>query len=157
MTPEQKRHLKAFVRRLELINWRQNTLFRVVDLLCHHQRSFLGDQDSLKRAPITQRQMSRKLAVAPSTVNRAIQERSLVLPWGEEVLLEELFCSRKDLCVDALEHLESKDQGFSRLADRELLDRLKEIVGVSVPRRTLNTYRRLAAAREDQDGKPESA
>jgi DNA-directed RNA polymerase specialized sigma54-like protein len=144
MTPEQKRHLRAFIRRLELVNWRQNTLFRIVDLLCHGQRGYLKDRDALKRSPITQRQMSRKLSVAPSTVNRAIQDRSLVMPWGEEVLLEELFCSRKELCVEALERLEAEDKDFSRLADHQLQNKLKELVGVSVPRRTLNTYRRLA-------------
>jgi DNA-directed RNA polymerase specialized sigma54-like protein len=157
LTPEEKRHLKAFVRRLELVNWRQNTLFRIMDLLCHHQRGWLAVRDALKRAPMTQRQMARKLAVAPSTVNRAIQDRSLVLPWGEEILLEELFCSRKNLCVDALEHLEEGDPAFSRMADRELQEKLKSIVGVSVPRRTLNTYRRTAAARDesaDHEGTP---
>lgn len=150
MTPEQKRHLKAFIRRLELVNWRQNTLFRIVDLLCHGQRGYLKDQDTLKRSPITQRQMSRKLSVAPSTVNRAIQDRSLVMPWGEEVLLEELFCSRKDLCVEALERIELEDKNFSRLADHQLQARLKELVGVSVPRRTLNTYRRLAEGSDEK-------
>lgn len=149
MTPEQKRHLKAFVRRLELVNWRQNTLFRIVDLLCHQQRGYLQKRDGLKRQPITQRQMSRKLAVAPSTVNRAIQDRSLMTPWGEEVLLEELFCSRKDLCVEALEQIEADDKNFGKLADHQLQERLKAMVGVSVPRRTLNTYRRLAEAGDE--------
>jgi plasmid maintenance system antidote protein VapI len=151
LSPEQKRHLKAFVRRLELINWRQNTLFRIVDLLCHQQRGYLSSRDGLKRAPMTQRQMARKLSVAPSTVNRAIQDRSLILPWGEEILLEELFCSRKNLCVEALESLSVEDQAFSRKADHELQERLKAMVGVSVPRRTLNTYRRLAEARGSSD------
>jgi DNA-directed RNA polymerase specialized sigma54-like protein len=149
MTPEQKRHMRAFIRRLELVNWRQNTLFRIVDLLCHHQRGYLQNQDSLKRSPMTQRGMSRKLAVAPSTVNRAIQDRSLVMPWGEEVLLEDIFCSRKDLCVEALEHLEAEDERFPKMADHELQERLKAMVGVAVPRRTLNTYRRLAEAKGD--------
>jgi hypothetical protein len=144
MTPEQKRHLKAFIRRLELVNWRQNTLFRIIDLLCHQQRGYLASRDPLKRSPITQRRMARKLAVAPSTVNRAIQDRSLVMPWGEEVLLEDIFCSRKSLCVEALEHLEVEDKTFSTLADHQLQQKLEALVGVKVPRRTLNTYRRLA-------------
>lgn len=147
MTPEQKRHLKAFVRRLELVNWRQNTLFRIVDLLCHQQRGYLSSRDSLKRSPMTQRRMARKLAVAPSTVNRAIQDRSLVMPWGEEVLLEDIFCSRKDLCVEALEHLEIEEKTFASMADHQLQEKLEALVGVKVPRRTLNTYRRLAETR----------
>jgi hypothetical protein len=43
------------------------------------------------------------------------------------------------------------------MADRELQEKLKSIVGVSVPRRTLNTYRRTAAARDesaDHEGTP---
>lgn len=145
LTPEKRRHMKAFIRRLELINWRQNTLFRIVDLICHAQRKYLGDKDTLKRAPFTQRQMAKKLAVAPSTVNRAIQDRSLVLPWGEEVLLEDLFPNRKTLCVEALETLEVQDKDFGKRSDRELQDVLKAAFGHAVPRRTLNTYRRLAA------------
>jgi hypothetical protein len=145
LTPERRRHLRAFIRRLELINWRQNTLFRIVDLLCHAQRRYMADRDTLKRVPFTQRQMAKKLSVAPSTVNRAIQDRSLVLPWGEELLLEDVFCSRKNLCVEALETLEVQDKDFARRSDRELQDILKDAFGHAVPRRTLNTYRRLAS------------
>jgi hypothetical protein len=145
LKPEERRRLKAFVRRLELINWRQNTLYRILDLLCHGQRNYLASRDTLTKAPFTQRQMARKLSVAPSTVNRAIQNRSLLLPWGEELLLEELFHARKDLCVDVLESLAERDPAFERLTDTEVQNRLVEKVGFPIPRRTVNTYRRFLA------------
>ncbi|MBL0058608.1 MAG: hypothetical protein IPP35_05785 [Elusimicrobia bacterium] len=142
LAPQERRHLKAFVRRLELINWRQNTLYRILDFVCHDQRRFLADRDGLKKIPITQRQLAKRLSVAPSTINRAIQGRSLVLPWGEEVLLEDLFCSRKNLCVGVLESLEDQDPGFGRRTDLELQEKLRTRLGFPVPRRTVNSYRR---------------
>jgi len=149
LSPQERRHLKAFVRRLELINWRQNTLYRILDFVCHTQRHFLAHRDGLKKIPITQRQLAKKLAVAPSTINRAIQGRSLVLPWGEEVLLEELFCSRKSLCVEALGSLEAEDVQFDRRTDQELQERLQARLGFPVPRRTLNSYRRALESGHD--------
>lgn len=141
--PQERRHLRAFVRRLELINWRQNTLYRILDFICHAQRRFLATREAVHKTPLTQRSLARHLAVAPSTINRAIQGRSLVMPWGEEVLLEDLFCTRKSLCVDALEILEEEDKDFARRTDEELQARLKERLGLPIPRRTVNSYRRL--------------
>lgn len=142
LSPHDRRHLKALVRRLEFINWRQNTLYRILDFVCHAQRFYLATQDLTKQTPITQRQLAKRLAVAPSTVNRAIQGRSLVLPWGEELLLEELFCSRKHLCRGVLENMEEEDPSFEKRTDRELQEALRLRLGFPVPRRTVNSYRR---------------
>jgi hypothetical protein len=144
---EEKRRLRALVRRLELVNWRQNALHRVLDLLCYTQRQFFATRDTLRRQLMTQRQMARRLSVAPSTVSRAIQGRSLVLPWGEEVLLEDLFCSRKTLCLDALDALEAGDPDFARKTDEQLQELLRRDIGLAVPRRTVNTYRRQIVAK----------
>lgn len=145
LSPQDRRHLKALVRRLEFINWRQNTLYRILDFVCHAQRFFLATQDASKKTPITQRQLAKRLAVAPSTVNRAIQGRSLVLPWGEELLLEDMFCSRKHLCQSVLENLEGEDPAFEKRTDRDLQEELRVRLGFPVPRRTVNSYRRSLA------------
>ena len=150
LTPQQRRHMRAFVRRLELINWRQNTLYRILDFLCHSQRHFLASRDALKKVALTQRQLAKRLAVAPSTINRAIQGRSLVMPWGQEVLLEEIFCSRKALCVDALGALEADDVQFDRRTDMEIQRLLQDRLGFPVPRRTVNSYRRVLASQNGQ-------
>ncbi len=68
LSPQQRCHLKAFVRRLELVNWRQNTLYRILDYVCHAQRHYLATRDDVKKAPLTQRQLAKHLAVAPSTI-----------------------------------------------------------------------------------------
>ena len=142
LSPHDRRHLKAFVRRLEFINWRQNTLYRILDFVCHAQRYYLASQEISKKTPITQRQLAKRLAVAPSTVNRAIQGRSLVLPWGEEVLLEDMFCSRKHLCQNVLESIEGEDPQFEKRTDLELQALIQGRLGFPVPRRTVNSYRR---------------
>jgi len=147
LAPEEKRHLKALIHRLELVNWRQSALYRIVYLLCYTQRDYLAQRDTMKRRSITQRRMARQLSVAPSTVNRAVQGRSLILPWGEELLLEELFCSRKELCLDALDALDAADKDFKDRTDNELRERLKKSLGFTVPRRTVNTYRRQLQSR----------
>jgi membrane peptidoglycan carboxypeptidase len=115
----------------------------------HAQRRFLASREATDKSPLTQRSLARHLAVAPSTINRAIQGRSLVLPWGEEVLLEDLFCTRKSLCVDVLEALAVDDADFTDRTDEELQARLKERLGLPVPRRTVNSYRRLLEKKRD--------
>jgi hypothetical protein len=142
LSPHERRHMKSFVRRLEFINWRQNTLYRILDFVCQAQKFYLATQDIAKKTPITQRQLAKRLAVAASTVNRAIQGRSLVLPWGEEVLLEDMFCSRKRLCLGVLETLEEEDPLFEKKTDSDLQSELVARLGFSVPRRTVNSYRR---------------
>ena len=142
LSPHDRRHLKALIRRLEFINWRHNTIYRILDFLCHAQRLYLASQDASKKTPMTQRQLAKRLAVAPSTVNRAIQGRSLVLPWGEEVLLEDLFCSRKRLCQCVLESMGEEDPSFENRTDLELREALQARLGFPVPRRTVNSYRR---------------
>ncbi|MBI4397179.1 MAG: hypothetical protein HY548_08795 [Elusimicrobia bacterium] len=144
-TPEEKRHMRALVRRLELINWRQSVIFRVMDMLCHTQGKYLKTQDTLKRGTITQREMARRLSVAPSTINRAIRDRSLILPWGNESLLEEMFCSRKELCLDVMDAFEAKDTEFGNKTDQELQKQIQIELDLLVPRRTINTYRRIIA------------
>jgi hypothetical protein len=144
--PEERRRLRALVRRLELFNWRQNTLFRLLDLLTHTQRFYLKTRESVRRRPLTQRQMAAKLSVAPSTVNRAIHGRSVILPWEEEVMIEDLFCSRKELCLDALDVLTASDPDFQAKTDLALQTRLETDLGFPVPRRTVNNYRRALEA-----------
>lgn len=142
LSPEKARHLKSYLRRLELINWRQNTLFRILDRLTFLQRRFIASGDAATHSAVTQRDMARTLSVAPSTVNRAVNGRSLVLPSGEEVLLENLFCSRKNLCLAALEALEAADATFVDKPDHEWQAALEKQLGLTVPRRTINSYRR---------------
>ncbi len=142
LSPQDCRHIKALVRRLEFINWRQNTLYRILDFTCHAQRLYLATQDVSKKVPLTQRQLAKRLAVAPSTVNRAIQGRSLVLPWGEEMLLADMFCSRKHLCQGVLEAFKGEDPKFKKRTDTELQEALQRRLGFPVPRRTVNSYRR---------------
>ncbi|MBK8575516.1 MAG: hypothetical protein IPN90_07530 [Elusimicrobia bacterium] len=144
--------MKSFVRRLEFINWRQNTLYRLLDFVCHAQRFYLATQDISKKTPITQRQLAKRLAVAPSTVNRAIQGRSLVLPWDEEVLLEDMFCSRKHLCLGVLQNMEGEDSHGGQQTDLELQKELLARFGFLVPRRTLNSYRRSLPAVPEKSG-----
>lgn len=98
LQPKDQRHLKAFIRRLEFINWRQNTLYRILDFVCHGQRAFLATQDASKKVPITQRQLAKRLAVAPSTVNRAIQGGAWYCPGGKKFFWKTCFVPEK-ICV----------------------------------------------------------
>jgi len=140
-TPEEKRHVKQLLKRMELLNWRQSSLFRIMDLLCHTQRQFFKTRVTDDKTPISQRQLAKKLTVAPSTICRTVQGRSLLLPWGEEVLMEDLFYSHKSFLLARLEDLREQDPDFDKKTDKELQKELQTRYGLTMARRTVNAYK----------------
>jgi hypothetical protein len=143
--------LPGLLKRLETVNLRQSTMFRILETLSKVQASYLKSRKEDAKKPISLRMLARRLDLAPSTVSRALAERSVRLPWDKELPLIELLPGRRRQLRLILGRWLQEDAAPT---DAAFAARLKDEYGISVSRRTVNAVRHelrskgsLAAAR----------
>lgn len=135
--PELKR-LPQLLRRMETVNLRQNTLFRIIESLAKLQGEYLRSRREDLKRPISLRRLAHRLDLAPSTVSRALSGRSVRLPWGKEVPLIQLLPGRRRVLREVMSRwLRETPRG----TDARLAERLKDEYGIRVSRRTVNAVR----------------
>ncbi|RLE12866.1 hypothetical protein DRJ04_05390 [Candidatus Aerophobetes bacterium] len=134
---------------MDLINRRTTTLYQILYQIKERQRNFLLSGDPRDMTPLTQREIARALKVNPSTVSRAIANKSILTPQGKEKALKEFFSGEKEKIKAFLleilreEKEKLKEGAFSHpLSDDEISKKLKEAFGVEVARRTVTKYRK---------------
>ncbi|MBI3553383.1 MAG: hypothetical protein HY077_12885 [Elusimicrobia bacterium] len=134
----ERRKLTKLLKRIETINLRQSTVFRIVESVAALQGDFLAKNEDTSLRPISLRQLAHRLDLAPSTVSRAASGRSVLLPWGKEVPLIALLPGRRRVLREILaEWLETAADE----TDAALADRLRSERGIKVSRRTVNAVR----------------
>lgn len=139
LEPAERRRLRHLLKRIEIVNLRQNTLFRILESLTRLQTEYLGNRREDRKRPISLRMLARRLQLAPSTVSRAVSGRSVRLPWGLEVPLITLMPGRRNVVREVLA-LWLAEAG-PRPTDSELAQRLRREYGIQVSRRTVNAAR----------------
>lgn len=136
--------LPHMLKRLETINLRQNTLFRILESLSQLQAEYLRThRDDLLR-PISLRNLAYRLDLAPSTVSRAIACRSAGMPWGKDQPLISLLPGRRKVLREVLSRWLEES---SAATDSRLAQRLKEEYGIRISRRTVNAVRHELSGR----------
>ena len=135
---DERRQVTKLLKRIETVNLRQSTVFRIVESLSALQAEFLEKKDNLCLRPISLRQLAHRLDLAPSTVSRALAGRSVLLPWGKEVPTITLLPGRRrvlrEIVADWL-------QTGADATDAALAERLRTERGIKVSRRTVNAVR----------------
>ena len=135
---KERKTLQETVRLLEMINSRRNLIYRILTFIPKWQGDFFekADWDLLK--PFAQKRAAQELKVTPAAVCRAIQDRSVLSPAGQETPLTDFFPSAKDI-------LKRKVAGFVRenkgRTDEEIRKILEKDFGVRLSRRSVNVYR----------------
>ncbi len=135
---DERRHLPHLLKRIETINLRQSTLYRVLETLTKLQVQFLGTKLDRDKRPISLRQLARRLDLAPSTISRALSGRTVRLPWQQEVPLITLVPGRRNVVRRIMAEW-LKAQGAQ--TDAALAERLSKEYGIKVSRRTVNAVR----------------
>ena len=134
------RKIRQLLRRLELINSRKDTVYRILTYVVEKQALYLESGDSRALLPFTQKELATRIEVAPSSVSRAIRGRSVDTPWGEERPLKDFFPRprrfRKELVRQILQGEEEP------LSDEAVKGKLEEKFGVSLSRRTISSLRK---------------
>lgn len=146
LTREDRKKLKEVLEKVEWINLRQDTLQKILSILVLRQNTYLRSGEPKSRVPISQRSVSKDLKVAPSTVSRSLSAKSVLLPWGEEKPLKDLFLSRKDAAErwvsELLEQMPPEER--EKMSDARLRERLFRKYKLKASRRSVNLYRRAS-------------
>ncbi|MDE2290892.1 MAG: hypothetical protein KGL53_02310 [Elusimicrobia bacterium] len=145
LAAEEKRRLRQILKRIELINMRQDTLFQILSRVTTEQSAYLRSRDATRLRPLSLRELARRIGVAPSTVSRAVANRSVTLPWGEEAPLKSLLTGQRYVLVSILSDWVEKGLVRAGVTDEELMKRLASEAGITVSRRTVNEVRRKVA------------
>ncbi len=132
------KHLPGLLKRLETVNLRQNTMFRILESLSKVQTEYLKTRKEELRRPISLRMLARRLDLAPSTISRALSGRTVRLPWDKEAPLIELLPGRRRQLRLILGRWLAEDASPT---DAALADRLRREHGIAVSRRTVNAVR----------------
>ncbi|MBI4422695.1 MAG: hypothetical protein HY554_03145 [Elusimicrobia bacterium] len=138
----ERKRLRHLLKRIEIVNLRQNTLFRILESLTGLQSDFLRSRRDDRKRPLSLRMLARRLQLAPSTVSRAVAGRSVRMPWGAEVPIITLMPGRRNVVREVLSRWLSEPG--PRPTDNELSERLRREYGIQVSRRTVNAARHEA-------------
>ena len=138
LTPQERKHLPAMLKRLETVNLRQSTLFRLLETIARLQADYLKSEHPEDVRPISLRQLAKRLDLAPSTVSRAFARRSVRLPSERELPLIAFAPGRRSVLRELLGQWLAVSVAVT---DAALVERLKAERGISVSRRTVNAVR----------------
>ena len=89
------REIHKLLTKLETINARKSILHRILIYLIEIQKKFIKTEKDLDMKPVNQKQAAEILQVHPSLVCRSIFSKSIEVPWGEEIPIQQLFLSDK--------------------------------------------------------------
>jgi DNA-directed RNA polymerase specialized sigma54-like protein len=131
--------VKQLFRKLELINTRKNTLSQILQNIVKHQALYLESGDLRALLPFSQKELAKKISLAPSSVSRAINGKSIDTPWGEEIPLKHFFPRPKRFRKELLRQLLETEEGFP--SDEAIKLRLREKFGVAISRRSVASLR----------------
>ena len=111
ITPKQAREMKKLLSRLKLINHRTTTIYQILYHIKNFQRAYLETGIPKHLVPLTQQRIADELGVHPSTICRAIADKSVVTPQGEEKPIKFFFPSLKDSIANLIREIveEEKD------------------------------------------------
>lgn len=138
LTPGERKHLPSMLKRLETLNLRQSTLFRLLEMIARLQADYLKTDHREDIRPISLRQLAKRLDLAPSTVSRAFARRSVRLPSERELPLIAFTPGRRSVLRELLGQWLSVGDAST---DAVLVERLKAERGIHVSRRTVNAVR----------------
>jgi AraC-like DNA-binding protein len=140
---EERRRLRHLLKRLETLNLRQSTVFRILESLATIQADFLRTRRDQDMRPVSLRLLARRLNLSPSTVSRALSHRTVRLPWGAEVPMIALVPGQRRVLKQILRRWITQSP---QATDAELARRFKVERGIFISRRTVNAVRHVLAA-----------
>jgi len=131
--------VKNLLHRLEIVEQRKTTLYRLLEEVLKSQAEYLRTGDPARRQPLSQRSIAAALEADPSVINRLISNKSVRMPWGMEAPLAAFFPSAKDINRERLYELARANPGWK---DEELREEMARSCGVRLSRRSIAQYRK---------------
>jgi len=126
-------------RKLELINSRKDTISRILQNIVERQALYLESGDLRTLLPFNQKELAKRIGLAPSSVSRAIRGKSIDTPWGKETPLKHFFPRPRTFKKELLRQLLETEEGL--VSDEAIKVRLREKFGVAISRRSVANLR----------------
>lgn len=149
LSRDEKIKLREVLSKIEWINLRQDTLQKSINAWAVRQDAYLRSGEPSTQASYTQKNLSEEINLAPSTVSRCIFGKSVILPWGDEKPLKDIFFSKKGTAIQRIGEILSKLSMSERekISDERLSRMLFDKYRIMASRRSVNLYRRSAEGR----------
>ncbi len=139
----ERKRLRHMLKRLETLNLRQSTIFRILESFSVIQADFLRTRRPEDARPVSLRLLAKRLQLSPSTVSRALAHRTVQLPWGPQTPMIAFVPGQRRVLKDILALWIAAEPTRT---DAEFTWRLKKDRGIEVSRRTVNAVRHALAA-----------
>lgn len=139
-TEAEAKEARQLLKKLELINSRKDTLTQILQNIIDKQAVYLESGDLWSLLPFNQKDLAKKIKLAPSSVSRAIRGKSIDTPWGEEIPLKHFFPRPKKFRKELLRRFLETDKGLS--SDEVIRTKLWEKFGVAISRRSVANLRK---------------
>jgi RNA polymerase sigma-54 factor len=115
-------------------------LTRVLQAVIERQALYLESGDLKALLPLSQKELARKLGLAPSSVSRAMRGKSIDTPWGTEIPLKHLFPRPRSFKKELLRQLIETEEDIA--SDEAIKAKLLEKFGVAISRRSVASLRK---------------
>jgi len=140
LTKAEIKEAKQLFKKLELINSRKDTLGQILQNITTKQALYLESGDLKSLLPLSQKELAERIGLVPSSVSRAIRDKSIETPWGEEIPLKHFFPRPKRFRKELLRQLLETDNELS--SDEKNRIKLWEKFGVAISRRSVANLRK---------------
>ena len=139
LSPAELKEARQLFKKLELINTRRDTITNVLKAIISRQSLYLTSGDGRSLLPLSQKELAVEAGIAPSTLSRAIQGKSVLTPWGQDLALKSFFPRPRRFRREALRQLLAREHDLG--SDEAVRARLRDEFGVSISRRSVANMR----------------
>jgi len=138
-TEVEVKEAKRLFSQLELINSRKDTLSQILHNIVDRQALYLQSGDLRSLLPFSQKELAKKIELAPSSVSRAIRGKSIDTPWGAEIPLKHFFPTPRRFRQELLRQLLETEPGLA--SDEAIRAKLQDKFGMAISRRSVANLR----------------
>jgi transposase len=140
LTETEIKEAKQLLKKVELVNTRKDTLTQILQAVVERQALYLESGEQKALLPFSQKELAKKIGLAPSSISRAIRGKSIDTPRGEEIPLKHLFPRPKSFKKELLRQLLETEVG--PLSDEAIKSKLEKKFGVAISRRSVANLRK---------------
>ena len=137
--PREISRIKRLFKQLELVNSRKNTLHLILQNIVEKQADYFKSGNEKDMAAYSQKEMAKNIGLVPSSICRAITNRSVETLRGRELPLKHFFPRPKKLKMEILKLLLKTTGKFS--SDESIRVCLEKKFGAAISRRSVADLR----------------
>jgi len=133
-----EKELNEILWNINKVNYRKNILNAILNYLVDYQKKFIIGKSDLK--PISMRAIAKELGVNVSVISRAVANKYVKMPNGENFKIKSFFRTKKDFTIEKISDILKKE---GELTDKEISKLLYERCNIKLSVRTVNYYRNM--------------